>query len=381
MRSKALLLAGLLGLLSSARPARAATNVVAFAAPGDGQGGLAVGFDAAGALRMVPCAARGCSVERGVEVAFPAELRSAIPNAQFSVVGIGDGRRAIVVSVSAARAARSWTAVLVGGLGSAAPAVVFAGFTGFTAGEEGMRRGQRVDISPPDESGARRIVIGEVQEDLSLCGRPALLAPQMLLSSDLKLHAAKVQRLSIEERESARRVNAVRVVPGAAAPAGQGILHAVAATSAVGSPSALTDGNPETTWAENRGGAGRGEFVLLNTPPELPITGLDLLIRPEKAKPENGVAPRVFWLASTRGLIEVTMPEDAWKFPGAHYSVKLEPPVQGDCLALVTESAFDESPNARVTFAELSARTEFDAASVSALVAALAGGAERARAA
>ena len=75
------------------------------------------------------------------------------------------------------------------------------------------------------------------------------------------------------------------------------------------------------------------------------------------------------------------MPEDAWKFPGAHYSVKLEPPLQGDCLALVTESAFDENPKARVTFAELSARTEFDAASVSALVAALAGGGERAQAA
>jgi HEAT repeat protein len=372
------------GLLSGALyalPVRAAAAVVAFAPPGDGQSGLAVGFDAAGALRMVPCAAKGCPIDRGTEIAFPAELRSAIPNAQFSLVGIGEGRRAIVVSVSDARAARSWSAVLVGGLAAGAPVLVFAGFTGFTAGEEGTRRGQRVEISPPDENGAHKIVIGDVQEDLSLCGRPALLAPQLLLASDLKLHPAKVQRLSVEERDSARRVTALRVQPGERVASGFGVLRAVSATSAVGSPGALTDGNPETTWAENRGGAGRGEFVLMNAPPELPISGVDLLIRPATATPESGVAPRVFWLASNRGLVEVTMPEDAWKFPGAHYSVKLEPPLQGDCLALVTESAFDENPKARVTFAELSARTEFDAASVSELVAALAGGGERAQAA
>jgi len=385
LRLKTRVFAGFVGLLSGtlhALPARAAgTSVVAFAAPGNGQAGLAVGFDAAGALRMAPCAAKGCSIERGTEVTFPAELRPAIPNAQFSVVGIGEERRAIVVSVSDTRAAKSWSAVLVGGLAAGAPAVIFAGFTGFTAGEDGTKRGQRVEISPPDESGARRIVIGEVQEDLSLCGRPALLAPQLLLSTDLKLHPAKVQRLSVEERESARQVTAVRVAPSDAPATAFGVLRAVAATSAVGSPSALTDGNLETTWAENRSGAGRGEFVLLNSPPELPISGLDVLIRPATAKVEAGVAPRVFWLASTRGLVQVTMPEDAWKFPGAHYSVKLDPPLQGDCLALVTESAFDENPKARVTFAELGARTEFDAASVPALVAALAGGGERAQAA
>ena len=371
----------MLGCALLALPARAASNVVAFAAPGDGQGGLAVGFDAAGSLRIAACATKGCSIDRGSEVPFPAELRPAIPNAQFSVVGIGEGRRAIVISVSDARAARSWSAVVTGGLAAGAPNLIFAGFTGFTAGEEGTRRGHRVEISPPDEHGARRIVIGELQEDLSLCGRPALLAPQLLVSTDLKLHPAKVQRLSVEERDGARQVTAVRVAAADAAEAGFGVLRAVAASSAVGSPGALTDGNPDTTWAENRGGAGRGEFVLFNAPPQLPISGLDLRIRPEKTTVEGGVSPRVFWLASNRGLVEVTMPEDAWKFPGARYRVPLEPPLQGDCLALVTESAFDESPNARVTFAELSARTEFDAASVAALVAALAGGGERAQSA
>ena len=357
-----------------------AAAVVAFAPPGAGQGGLAVGFDTAGALRAATCGGSVCSIEHGTEVAFPAELRPAISGAQFSVVGIGAGRRAIVISASDARAGRAWSAVLVAPLGAGAPALIFAGFTGFTAGEDGTRRGKRVEISEPDENGARRIVVGDIEEDLSLCGRPALLAPELLASSDLKLHPAKVQRLSADEREHARHVTATRAQPGEVA-TGFGVLRAVAATSAVGSPGALTDGNPETTWAENRGGAGRGEFVLMNAPPELPISGLDLVIRPAASKPEEGVAPREFWLASNHDLVEVAMPEDAWKFPGAHYTVKLDPPLQGDCLALVTESAYDENPRARVTFAELGARTEFDVSSVPALVAALAGGGERAQAA
>ena len=365
--------------LAFAGPARAAP-VVAFAPSGSGQGGLAVGFDAAGSLRAAACAAAGCSIDRGAELSFPAELRPAIPSAQFSVVGIGAGRRAIVVALTDAHAGRSWHAVIVAPLGGGEPNVVFSGLTGFVAGEDGMRRGKSVEIWAPDENGARRIVVGDIVEDLSLCGRPALLAPELLMNTDLKLHPAKVQRLSVEEREHARRVTAVRADATQPAP-GVGVLRAVAASSAVGSPGSLTDGNPETTWAENRGGAGRGEFALLNAPPELPISGLDVLIRPPASKPENGVAPREFWLASNKDLTLVTMPEDAWKFPGAHYTVKLDPPLQGDCLALVTESAFDENPRARVTFAEVSARTEFDSASIPALVAALAGGGERAAAA
>lgn len=371
----------LAAILGSSRVQAASTGVVAVAAPGPGQAGLAVGFDAAGALRAVSCASPGCAIDRGTELPFPGELRPAIASAQFSVVGIGEGRRAVVVSVSEPRRARAWSAVLVGALGGGEPRLVFSGFTGFTEGEEGMRRGKRVEISPPDDNGARRIVVGDVQEDLSLCGRPALLAPQLLASSDLKLHPAKVQRLSVDERERARQVSAVRVAPSDSPVTRGGVLRAVAATSGIGNPGALTDDDPESTWAENRGGSGRGEFVLLNAPPELAISGLNVLIRPPVAQLPNAVAPREFWIASARDLVHVTMPEDAWRYPGVRYSVKLDPPLQGDCLALVTESAFDENPKARVTFAEVSPQTEFDAASVPALVAALAGGGERAQAA
>ena len=131
----------MMSMLLAAR-AHAAPAVVAFAPPGAGQGGLAVGFDAAGSLRAAPCAAPGCSIERGTELAFPAELRPAIPNAQFSVVGIGAGRRAIVVAVSDAHSGRNWHAVIVAPLGAGEPNLIFSGMTGLVEGEDGTRRGK-----------------------------------------------------------------------------------------------------------------------------------------------------------------------------------------------------------------------------------------------
>ena len=124
-----------------------------------------------------------------------------------------------------------------------------------------------------------------------LCGRPSILAPRMVNPRDLTLRPAKVQRLSSNERDAAPRIAAVRSTnpPGASAR----LLRAVSASSAVGNPASLTDGNPETTWAENRGGSGKGEFVLMNAPPELPMVGVGIGVRPEKAAPSKGVSPKV----------------------------------------------------------------------------------------
>src|SRR6185503_700542 len=163
--------------------------------------------------------------------------------------------------------------------------------------------------------------------------------------------------------------------------AASGLLRAVAASSAIGSPAALTDGDPETTWAENRGGDGRGEFVLMNAPADLPLIGFELAIRPPKTASPGGAAPRELWIATSRELFHVTLPDDGWKTPGARYEVTLDKPVQSDCFALITESSYDTTPGAKVTVAELRARTEFDAAAVQNLIGALAGGGERAQAA
>ena len=370
-------LASALVFSAATSPARAQSARSAVAPAGGGQLALGVGFDDKGALRAASCAAAPCTLQSGITLDFPAALRGAVDKGSLAVVGIGESRRAIVVSVPDDAHNQKWQALIVAPLAAGPPKVLFSGFTGLTEGQEGGRQGSMLTISEPDADGARSILVGKQYEELMLCGRPAILAPEVLHSKDLSLRPAKVQRLSAAERDQARKITAIRIETSEAAP----LLRASGASSAVGAPSALTDGDLNTTWSENRGGAGRGEFVVLNAPAELPITGLEFVIRPPEKVIAQGAAPERFFFANSREVVEVTMPEDAWKFPGARYLVSLSPALQGDCLALVTDSAFDESTKAQVTFAELAARTEFGAANVSTLVGALAGGGQRAEAA
>ncbi|MEB2314266.1 MAG: HEAT repeat domain-containing protein [Sorangiineae bacterium] len=369
-----------LALAAPALAAAPARPVVARAPASAGQLALAVGFDASSRLFAAVCPSGACALERGQELPLPEAARALASSAELALVPIGSGRRAVVVTIADPPNARSWRAVVVAPLGGAAPKVVFAGWTGLVEGEPGLRHGPMVLIGDAEPDGSRRIVIGEQREDLSLCGRPAVLAPKLLLGQDLELHPAKVQRLGAAEIAQATPL-AARPLEGATARASFPLLRAVAATSAVGLPGALTDGDLETTWSENRGGAGRGEFVLMNAPSQVAITGFQLVVRPARASVDHGTSPKSFFLATSDQLFRVTLPENAWEKPGARYEMTLPWPIRTDCLALVTDSAFDESRDARTTFAELSVETDFDAAKMDELVRALAGGDAHAEAA
>jgi HEAT repeat protein len=353
--------------------------IVATARAGGGQPLLAVGIDAGGALRARVCAAAPCGLEGGRELALPAAARARLRDVRLTVVPIGKQRRVIVVTIPEPAQQRAWEAVIAAPLRGSEPLVLFEGMTGLAEGEYGLRHGGMVMISEPRPDASRSVVIGEQREDLSLCGRPAVLSPRLVWPDDLSLRPAKVQRLTPGERDGATRIVAQR----SEQPEGTRIplLRAVAATSAVGSPSALTDGDPETTWSENRGGAGRGEFVLMQAPPALPITALELVVRPPTRPVELGVAPKELWIASADRVLHVTLPEDAWQHAGARYLVPLDRPLRSDCLALITESAWGGSAKSRVTLAELTAHTEFDQSTLDGLVGALAGGGKRAEAA
>jgi HEAT repeats len=322
------------------------------------------------------CPAAPCS-KPAVPLGLPRELRGKPSRGQ--VVVLGEGRRAVVVSTSDGM--REFKAVVAAPLGSGAPKLLFSGLVGLTSGQEGSRSGPMVQISEPDDAGARRIVVGEQHEAVSLCGRPTVLSPRVLDPKDLELKAAKVQRLSVAERDAARQVEARRVADGEASTAAASVLTVLAASSAVGAPQALTDGDVETTWSENLGGTGRGEFVVMRAPPELPLTGLELTIRPKTSEVENGASPRQLFLVGPKEVVHVTLPEDAWQSPGARYQVALQPPLQSSCLALVLDNSYAESSAARVTIAELSVVSELSAGELPALVAALAGGGQRAEAA
>lgn len=368
---------GVLGfaLLSAlARSASAAPPAIAPA--GGGQAGLGVGFDAAGELRAKSCADAACSVEGGVKLGLPAEFAKQRDKARLSVVGIGLGRRAIVVTVPGGRSDQRWEAVVAAPPGGAAPIVAFAGVTGYSTGEDGVRRGAMVTISEPEPDGARRILVGEQYEELTLCGRPTMLGPRLLDPKDLALKPAKLQRLPQAERERAPKLTAERLAPGTAPP--RPLLRALGATSAVGDPAALSDGNLETTWSENRGGSGRGEFVVFRAPSGVPLHGVELAVRPATAQVEKGVAPRELWVATTKSLYFVTLPDDGFREPGTRYTVRFPESVQDDCVAIALESAFAERADAQVTLAEVSVTTGLDDVDLPSMVEALAASGQRA---
>lgn len=375
------LISSLLGLVGGATlwtaPALAATP--AFAPPGSGQAGLAVGSDATGALRAKLCSAMPCDVSGGLELGTPKELTAQIANARLAVVGIGTGRRAIVVTVPGVHGGQSFEAVVVAPLSGNAPRIVFAGLTGMIEGPDGVRQGKLVQITDPDEDGARHIIVGDAREDLDLCGRRAPLAPELLSPNDLQLHPARLQRLSALEREQAAQLTAERV-PDDTPPASS-VLRTLGASSAIGNPAWLTDSKPETRWTENRGGGGRGEFAVMSAPSELPLTGFELIVHPPGALPAKAAVPHELWLVTRTQVFHVTLPSDAAQAAGARYRVKLSKPVQSDCVAAVLDSAFAERADSEVGIAELTGLTELESRDPAALVAALAGGQERARAA
>jgi HEAT repeat protein len=367
----------------------AAPSPLVSAPAGKGQAALSVAFDDAGQLRAATCPAAPCAVAGGVVLDAPAAITRSLKPEHASVVTLGRGRSAVVLSAPEAKGSGTWQAVIVAPLGGGPASVLFQGMTGLLQGEWGLRSGPMLQVvKDARKNNEWKILVGEQHEDVALCGRPTILAPQVLLPDDLKLHPAKVQRLDPSERDAAARIVARRVedVAAPSSPDQQPakpvpLLRATAASSAIGLPAALTDGNPETTWAENRGGSGKGEFVVMTAPESVPIVGFDVTVRPAQANPEGGVAAREFWLVTDKSVFLVTMPENAWEHPGAHYRVSLPAPVTTGCVALATETAFSEGRDARVTFAELSAIPELDTSNIGLLLGALNGGDARAEAA
>ena len=374
MRLGALLATVASALLLAGVAKAAATPALAKA--GNNQAALAVGYDDKGVLRAALCTAQPCSMAGGVDLNVPAAYAGRAAQTSLTVVPLNQNRRAIVVTIPSSEPKRAWQAVVAAPLGAGKPLVLFAGETGWVTGQDGERRGPRVEVSEPDDSGARHVLVGEQWENLTLCGRDAILAPTLLNPSTMKLERAKVQRLNEGDRATAT-LTLAEPLQGAAA-AGPPLLRAAGATSAIGDPQAITDGNLDTAWSENVGGGGRGEFVKLDVPGDLPLQGVELVFRPPSGGPAKGAAPKELWLVSAQRVFKVTVPDNGWQ-PGVRFGVKFDKPLVGDCLALVLESTTSTSADAQVTVAEISAQSEFGEADVKALVAALSGGAERAQ--
>jgi HEAT repeats len=324
---------------------RAAVRSLAIPASAD-QKALAVELAVDG-LWFNVCLQSQCAARAGRVIALPSEAQARLAGGTLELLELAPGRRLAHVRIPTPEAA--WEALLAAPVSGADPLVIFAGVTGAVRGEEGSREGDALWVREGDNKG-RRVLLGRVREDVELCGRPTLVEPR-LLDRDFGLRPAKVQQLSVDERRNARVLDARR----AAAPTrGGNALRALAASSALGNPASLTDGRPETSWSEGRGGDGRGEFATFRPLSGAALVALEFLIRPEgDAAPAEGAAPRSFWLATRRSLFRVDFAEDAWRAAGAWYRVELPAPLTEDCLAVVLESSYSARAESRVTLAEV----------------------------
>lgn len=371
-----------LAALGGARGAGADASIVV--REGRGQGALALAV-VDGKLRATVCArAASCSAASGAVIDVPESVAPRLVTAALVEVPLGEGRRLARVDVPL-EGGGAWVALLAAPVGAAArdvaPAVPFQGFVGVPKGAEGEARS--VQIVVEGDANARRVVVGERREDVSLCGRPTLVAAREIDPGTLRLvRGASIDSVPAAERAAAPRLVAKRL-PGAAAPSdAPRLLRARAASSAVERKFAtLTDGDPTTTWSEGKPGDGRGEFVTMAASTEVGVTSIELVVRGEGDELADGAAPRTLEIATSERLFEVELPEDAWASPGARFSVELPEEVRSACFAIVLGKAWARPgvKDPAVSLAEVTAHTAFDGAGTDALAGALAGGGARAR--
>lgn len=314
------------------------------------------------AVSLGVCSSLPCTAKNPQSLELPPTARAWVPGATLQLVKLAKGHHAVHVRLEDPAGNQAWEAVIAGPKSGAAPVVVFSGFTGATSGLDGERRGAAVWVTEPTAQG-QKVFVGQQREDVSLCGRPAMLAPQVLLTEDLRLHPTKLQRLTAAEQSRAPVITAERA-EGSGAP-----LRATVATSALGAPQAISDGNAQTSWSEARSGVGRGEFVRMTADPELALRAFQFLVRPSAALPSAGAAPRAFWIATDAELFRVELDHDVWAEENTWYQVKLPNAVHTTCVAVVVESAFQDAPDTAVTIAEFTAALDFDVKNAAVLVA------------
>jgi HEAT repeat protein len=342
-------------------PGRAGAVVEASAA-GGGLSAVTAKVDLASrTLRYRACAQAPCA-ESGETQSVPITLgRDEFPDAsavKVEAIAIGEGRKVLRVIVPSKSRPVAWEALVTaaGGKGK----IVYSALTGFAQGEQGEQTGNAISVLPR-EDGTAVVAVGTVREDLRLCNQDGLLQPSILEPKSMELRTASVQRLPRAQRDGAKRIVAgLRDGAPSDAPLGR-LLVAAGASSALGKPGNLTDGNPATTWAEARSGTGLGEFVVMRASPEVPIVRFQVTVAPPGANATSGAAPKSFFLVTDSLTYAVTMPEDGWLKPGASYEIPLPEPIKTGCVALVLDEAYGRG-NARpeVTLAELTAFSEFD---------------------
>jgi hypothetical protein len=309
-----------------------------------------------GRLLAAFCRAGHCDFTTGVEVSVPADLLSRITRETFTRLEL-EQKRAVVRLVIPVED-RAWEALITAPFDlKSGPTVAFSGWTGLGVDDEGEQRGTRIEVFSL-EGGLSQIVVGGLRGEVELCGRTTLIDPKVLYPNDLELHRIKLMRLPETERARAATLTPVSDESSV----GTSVSRARVASSAKGSPAFLSDRNEKTVWTEDRGGDGRGEFVIFDTPELLPVTQVAWTFPADKA-----AVPTTFWIATDKSLFRVVM-DPAQRVPGQRFRVELPAPETTSCVALVLDGAASSEGSIDVGLAEFEARAAVDAAAIAAMV-------------
>jgi hypothetical protein len=252
----------------------------------------------------------------------------------------------------------AWEAIFAPGH----PKPIFAGITGFSAGDPGERTGKSVQVMANGDT--RYVIVGDIREELRICGQAAtLLDPLVVYPESLELRPATVQRLGADQQRAADALVAQDKGPHADAPLAK--LLVALGSSVPGSRGVeLTDGDVKSVWSEQRPGAGQGEFVVMAAPKDVPIARMQIVVSPPTPDADTA-APKTLYLVTSTHTFRVTLPNDGWSKPGDAYEITFPHPIETSCLTLVLDTAFGRGlAHPTVGIAELVAYSEFDAPGV-----------------
>ena len=152
----------------------ASSNIVAPAAAG--QQALAVSVREGALVAKVCPSPASCSADAGASIDVPADAASLLKKgARIEAVKLVGGRHVVRVAADGSNNER-FTAYLAAPLANKgeSPLVLWSGFTGQSKGEYGEERASVISEEKADDG--MRIVIGEQRADVTICGRPAVVA-------------------------------------------------------------------------------------------------------------------------------------------------------------------------------------------------------------
>jgi HEAT repeat protein len=274
-------------------------------------------------------------------------------------VAVGGGRSVAHVRVPTRGSGASgvaWEALLT----AARPEPIFAGTTGLSKGDPGERTGLAIRVVVAGS--ASRVLVGDIREDLRICGQTeTLLEPRALDAASFELKPVEVQRLSATEQSAATQLLATDKGAAFDAPLGK-LLVAHGSSDPDSWGIELTDGDVHTVWREKRPGTGIGEFVVMASPEGVPITRIQFAVSsPGRVGP--GAIPKTFYVVTNAHSYRVALPEAAARKPGEVFEVAFPEPVETSCLALVLDQATPGwLAHPEVGVAELVAFSDFDVA-------------------